>query len=114
MSGPENLERDLPNARAMIYLSQAEGLGSGILLAMAHGVAAIASNVGGIPELIEDGLTGILVENDARSIAEALDTLNPELYREISRNAREAVQNRFTVDHMVKATLASYRKALHD
>ena len=110
----ENLERDLPNARAMIYLSMAEGLGSGILLAMAHGVAVIASNVGGIPELIEDGLTGILVENDARSIAEAIDALNPELCREIWRNAREAVQNRFTVDHMVKATLASYRKALHD
>ncbi len=46
----ENLERDLPNARAMIYLSQAEGLGSGILLAMAHGVAVITGNVNGIPD----------------------------------------------------------------
>ena len=53
--------RDLPHARAMIYLTQSEGLGSGILLAMAHGVTVIASNTGGIPEMIENGVNGILV-----------------------------------------------------
>ncbi len=74
----------------------------------------IASNIGGIPELIEDGLSGILVENDARAIAGALQGLTPKLCGEISRNAREAVQRRFTVDHMVRATLDSYRRALHD
>ena len=55
---------DLPRARALVYLTHSEGLGSGILLAMAHGVTVIASNVGGIPELIRDGENGILVKND--------------------------------------------------
>ena len=44
-----DLAADLPHARALLYLTNSEGLGSGILLAMAHGVAVIASRVGGIP-----------------------------------------------------------------
>lgn len=106
----KNLEADLPRAKAMIYLSQSEGLGSGILLAMAYGVPVIASRVGGIPELIDDGVNGILVENDAIAIVEALKRLNPSL----GIKARETVLSRFTVEHMVEATLNSYQKALHD
>jgi hypothetical protein len=106
----KNLETDLPHAKAMIYISQSEGLGSGILLAMAHGVPVIASRVGGIPELIEDGVNGILVENDATAVADALKRLNPDL----GIKARETVLSRFTVTHMVEATLSSYQKALND
>jgi glycosyltransferase involved in cell wall biosynthesis len=109
-----NLEHDLPGARAMVYLTQSEGLGSGILLAMAYGVAVIASRTGGIPELIDDGLTGILVQNEKQSVADALRRLNPDLCLTFGLAAREAVIKRFTVTHMLAATLDSYRKALHD
>jgi hypothetical protein len=109
----ENLEEDLPHARAMLYLSESEGLGSGILLAMAHGVAVIASRTGGIPELIEDGVNGILVANDATAVSQALRSLDPARRRELGRKARETVQQRFTVSQMTAATLDSYRKALH-
>jgi glycosyltransferase involved in cell wall biosynthesis len=108
----ENLEQDLAGARAMVYLSESEGLGSGILLAMAHGVAVIASRTGGIPEVIEDGVNGVLVANDAGAIAEALRSLNPARCREIGGKARETILKRFTVTHMTAATLASYAKAL--
>jgi hypothetical protein len=108
----ENLDQDLPRARVMVYLSESEGLGSGILLAMAHGVAVIASRTGGIPELIEDGVNGMLVENDAAAVSQALLSLDPARCREMGRKARETVQQRFTVSHMVEATMASYRKAL--
>ncbi len=108
----ENLEQDLADARAMVYLSESEGLGSGILLAMAHGVAVIASRTGGIPELIEDGVNGILVENEPNAIAQALRGLTPARCAELGSNARKTVQRRFTVSHMVEATMASYRKAL--
>jgi glycosyltransferase involved in cell wall biosynthesis len=110
----KDLERDLPSARAMIYLTQSEGLGSAILLAMAYGVTVIASNTGGIPELIEDGVNGVLVPNDAKSIAEVLRCLDPARCAEMGRAARESVRERFTVTHMLNATLASYQKALND
>ncbi len=71
----KNLERDLAVALAMIYLTQSEGLGSGILLAMAYGVTVVASRTGGIPEVIEDGVNGILVENEAKSIVDGLNRI---------------------------------------
>jgi hypothetical protein len=105
----KNLEFDLTGARAMVYLTQSEGLGSGILLAMAYGVTVIATRTGGIPELIDDGVTGVLLQNEPQSVADALRRLNPQM----GKAARETVRNRFTVAHMVKATLDSYQKALH-
>jgi glycosyltransferase involved in cell wall biosynthesis len=110
----KDLEHDLVHARAMVYLTQSEGLGSGILLAMAYGVAVVASRTGGIPELIEDGVTGILVENDPRTIANALRSLSPQRCAVLGRAARETVQQRFTLAHMLAATLTSYQKALND
>jgi hypothetical protein len=104
-----NLEADLPRARALIYLTRAEGLGSGILLAMAYGVTVIASRTGGIPELIEDGVNGVLLQNEPSAVAAALHRLDPRL----GRAARETVRRQFTVEHMVQATLASYQKALN-
>ena len=104
------LERDLARAGVMIYLSQSEGLGSGILLAMAYGVTVIASKVGGIPELIDDGVTGILVPNEAQAVADALRRVD----KEIGRSARERVRQRFTVARMLNDTLDSYRRALND
>src|SRR3984885_1917035 len=70
-----NLAEDLPRARALVYLTRSEGLGSGILLAMAHGVTVIARDTGGIPELIQDGENGILVKNDPAEVANAFARL---------------------------------------
>ena len=108
----KDLTRDLPHARALLYLTQSEGLGSAILLAMAHGVTVIASNTGGIPEIIENGVNGILVPNDIDSVAAALRQLDPERCAALGAAARETIRHRFTVSHMLNATLASYQKAL--
>lgn len=102
----QDLARDLPRARALVYLTYAEGLGSGILLGMAYGVTVIASNVGGIPELIANGENGILVKNDPQCVAEALRRCDPKL----GRAARATVIERFTEERMIQATLAAYAK----
>jgi hypothetical protein len=101
------LATDLPRARALVYLTHSEGLGSGILLAMAHGVTVIASDVGGIPELICDGRNGILVKNDPAAVAAAFARIDPRL----GSAARATVIERFTEEHMLTATLAAYRLA---
>jgi hypothetical protein len=103
-----NLEADLPRARALVYLTHSEGLGSGILLGMAYGVTVIASNVGGIPELIEDGVSGILVENEPEAVAAALRRIDPKL----GRAARAIVKERFTERHMIEASLTACERVL--
>ena len=60
-----DLERDLRDASMMVYITHAEGLGSAALLAMSAGVPVIASKMGGLPEIIRDGETGLLVKNHA-------------------------------------------------
>jgi glycosyltransferase involved in cell wall biosynthesis len=103
---------DLLRARALLYLTRSEGLGSGILLAMALGVTVIASNTGGIPELITNGRNGILVDNDAAAVQSALTAVLSGGNSSLGHAARETVRERFTEKHMVDATLAAYRKAL--
>jgi hypothetical protein len=104
----KNLAADLPRARALVYLTRSEGLGSGILLAMAYGVTVIASDVGGIPELLCDGRNGILVKNDPAAVAAAFARIDPTL----GRAARATVIERFTEEHMLATTLAAYGKVL--
>ena len=104
----KDLESDLPDSAGLVYLSESEGLGSGILLAMAHGVPVIASNVGGIPELIADGVTGVLTRNDPIAVAAAFSRWN----RQMGLNARQSVVERFTVEQMVRGSLAAYERVL--
>jgi hypothetical protein len=109
-----DLERDLARAGVLLYLSYAEGLGSGALLAMAAGVPAIASKVGGIPEIVRHGETGLLVENAVEPVAAALRELaaDPARARAMGERARADMAARFTVDRMLRRTMEVYRQVL--
>jgi len=108
----KDLTADLPRARVFVYLTRSEGLGSGILLAMAHGVTVIASDVGGIPELIENNVNGRLVRNELNAIAAALTSAFSSPDRHLGIAARQTVLERFTEQHMVQSTLAAYSRLL--
>jgi glycosyltransferase involved in cell wall biosynthesis len=97
-----------------VYITRSEGLGSAALLAMSMGVPVIASRIGGLPEVIEDGVSGVLVENDAAEIASAMKRIVKDSLqaRSLIENAKARVAARFTPRHLVAATLASYRRAL--
>jgi glycosyltransferase involved in cell wall biosynthesis len=109
-----HLERDLRAASMLIYITHAEGLGSGVLLAMSAGIPVIASNLGGLPEIVRDRQTGLLVENDAKAIAAAIRDLleHPDFARSLAAEARRAVLEQFTVEHMVRRTIEVYRQVL--
>ena len=109
-----HLEEELPDAAILVYVTNSEGLGSGVLLAMSAAVPVIASNIGGLGEVIRHGENGLLVENDEAAISGAIRTLldHPELARQIGAAARRTVIERFTVDRMVSGTLEAYRRVL--
>lgn len=109
-----NLTADLPSARALLYLTEMEGLGSGALLAMSAGVPVIASQVGGLPEIVKHGETGLLVPNDAPQIAAAIRQLmqDRETAHRLGQHGREAVKDRYTLAHMALRTLHEYKKVM--
>lgn len=107
-------QRDLQNAAIYLYITHSEGLGSGALLAMSAGVPVVASRVGGLPEIVVHRETGLLVENDAGAIADAIRELraDPTLARRLGAAGRSRVQENFTLDHMVRRTMEVYRQVL--
>ena len=109
-----NLERDVLHAGLLVYVTHSEGLGSGVLLAMSAGVPAVASNVGGLPEVVRHGENGMLAENTPESIAAAIRQLraDPALARRLGAAARRTVMERFTVERMVGRTMEVYRRVL--
>ena len=110
----DDLVRDLRTAQALLYLSRSEGLGSAILLAMTRGLPTVASRVGGIPELVTDGVTGLLVENDPESIASALKRVRDDiaLRTTLSKAALARVRREFSRERMADQTLGVYRRVL--
>ena len=102
-----DLNRDLRDARAFVYITESEGLGLAALLAMAHGVPVVASRVGGLPEIVIDGETGLLVDNDAARIRSAVQSLlaDEALAAGLARAGRAMVEQRFTIERMALGTL---------
>lgn len=92
-----------------------EGLGVAALEAMASGLPAIVSSVGGLREVVEHDRTGILVElARADEIASAIAWLakSAELRTKMSAAARARVENNYSMGSMAERTLTLYRAAL--
>lgn len=101
-----DLQRDLPGAAVFLYITQSEGLGSAALLAMSAGVPVVASNVGGLPEIVRHGETGLLTENDPGAIRNAVERVLMER-KGMSAAAREHAA-RFTSAITASATMRVY------
>jgi glycosyltransferase involved in cell wall biosynthesis len=93
--------------------SVTEGLGTALLDAMACGKAIVATRTGGIPEVVDDGVTGKLVApRDHAAMAQAiLELLNDHGGRELMGDAgRARVEASFTVERMIAGTAAVYAR----
>jgi Glycosyl transferases group 1/Glycosyltransferase Family 4 len=110
----KNLAQDLPHAAVFVYITELEGLGSAALLAMAAGAAVLASRVGGLPEIVDDGVTGLLTSNEPRTVANGIERLlgDPELAAQLSAAARARVEKQFTIERMVSQTVQVYERML--
>jgi glycosyltransferase involved in cell wall biosynthesis len=111
----EDVSEQLAQADAFVLSSRSEGLPMAILEAMAAGLPVVATAVGGIPELVADGETGLLVPpGDPDALAAALRRLvaDPELRRRLGEAARARVEERFSLAATRSAHLALYERLL--
>jgi glycosyltransferase involved in cell wall biosynthesis len=91
--------------------SVTEGLGTSLLDAMACGKATVATDTGGIPEVVEPGVTGTLVApRDSRAMAAAIVALlsDASLRQRMGAAGLARVRARFTVERMIAETAAAY------
>jgi glycosyltransferase involved in cell wall biosynthesis len=91
----EEKKKVLNNADVFILPSYNEGVPISILEAMSYGKSIIATNVGGIPEIVEKNRNGLLIEpGKHEQIEQAINTLleHPELIKEFGKNSEQMVQ----------------------
>jgi len=95
----------LAESDAFALTSLNEGISNTILEAMSSGLPVVATAVGGNGELVDDGVTGVLVRAGAvEEVRGALDRYRrqPEIRREHGCRGRRSVEERFTVERMVE------------
>jgi len=110
-----NVRQRLEELDVFVLPSRGENLPVSILEAMAAALPVVATRVGGIPEEVEDGRTGLLVEpGDAGALAAALDRLigDTELRLQCARRAPERLRRHFDNGRVAQQTLELYQRVI--
>jgi glycosyltransferase involved in cell wall biosynthesis len=103
-----DLDRILPALSVFCLSSHLEGLGTSLLDAMCFGLPVVATAAGGIPEAVEDGVTGRVVPpREPAALCAALAAVLEDEERRLAlgRAGRQRFLQRFTADRMVEETL---------
>jgi len=112
----DNVQDFLQASDVFILTSKEEGFGLSVVEAMASGLPVIATKVGGVPEIIEDGETGFLIKS--QNINELVDKmsffmkLSDEKRRSIGVRARRVVEEKFSITKMMHSYTDLYKDIL--
>jgi len=112
---PEEIPSILKAADVFVMSSVEEGLGTSLFDAMAAGAPIVATRAGGIPEIVRDGETGLLVPTrDSAALAEAIVRVlnDAALARRLANAAGALVRREGTKERMVGETITVYREVL--
>jgi N-acetyl-alpha-D-glucosaminyl L-malate synthase BshA len=115
MGKQDHVERIFPRMHVLLMPSEMESFGLGALEGMACGVPPVATRVGGVPELVTDGVDGFLepvgdVARQARRVVELLT--NQELHRKMALAARQTALERFSTSLIIPQYESFYREIL--
>ena len=84
--------------------------------AMSQGKPVIVSNMGGLPEIVDDGKTGFICNpfdsDDLKSCIEKVCDLSPEEYRQMGKNAVEAAKRDFSPEAYVEKLIQIYKELI--
>ena len=111
----KDVQTELSKANCLVVPSFQENAPLSIAEAMAAGVPVIAAKVGGIPEMVQDGKTGLLVDpHDTNSICQAVSKVlsDQKLAQSMGQRAKEAAEDRFRASAVCEKTLQAYRDVL--
>jgi L-malate glycosyltransferase len=109
----EDVADILRDVDIVVHPSLSEGLSNVILEAMAAAIPVVATRVGGTPELVQDGVTGLLVPpGNASDIAQAINRFldEPAMARAFGDSARRRIIQEFSIDRMLRQTENLYWK----
>src|SRR5439155_26579608 len=109
----DDVAERLADADIFVLPSRSEALPNAVIEAMAAGLPIVASAVGGILELIDDGRTGLLAATgDARALADQIGRLmnDPALAARLGAAAREDARARYSFERMISAFERGYLK----
>lgn len=101
----------LPNVDVFVLMSENDGLPMSIIEAMSCGAAIISTRVGGIPEMLDGGEAGLLVERDVGALTKAISELcdNPLKLSLMQNRAIERFRDQYEIERVVHAYDAIYR-----
>lgn len=108
---------NIPNAGAycndadlFVLVSDYEGLPMTIIEAMSQGLPVISSNVGGVHEIVQNGVNGFVVPNEVNDFTDKIKTIleNAELYSKMSQSSKSIYEKDLTVDNMVSKYFELY------
>ena len=111
LKGMHNLTDIYKSFDLFIHPSISEGFGMTIIEAMSFGIPVVASNVGGIPDIIVHGYNGLLAEpGDSQSLCENILQLieSKELREYLSKNGRETVKKKYSLNNYVDRLISLY------
>ena len=110
----ENVPEFLESCDLVVHTSDSEGCPNIVMEAHACGRPVVATDVGDVQDLVEDKITGFVVDpgNEA-ALCSAVQELigNPELRLRMGRAARETSERKFTTDRYLREMFAAYERA---
>ena len=94
-----------------------EGLARSLIEAMAYGIAPIVTDCGGSPEVVVDGVSGLVVPvRDVAAISRAIRQMheNPEMRQRMGKAARERIAKNFRIEDTIEQTIDLYRSLVSE
>lgn len=117
VASSEELKNELSSATAYVHLSYIDNSPNSVCEAQITGIPVIATNVGGIPSLIQDGETGFLVPaNDPYQTAYLIHELseNKDMNNNVGKRAREVALKRHDKNVIVNSLINSYKDIINE